>query len=208
MAPEGSVILALDPATKCGWAVYDGKGGYAAGSWELPKPEGNAQEEGARFLALAKHLTSVRVRYGPISLIVYEVAKNHKSTYAAHLFGGWIATIQLWAHTERNRAEVIDPTKPAYYPLMYSTVKKFATGKGNASKDDMRESMTERTVAMLKQYPPTVFEITLDLTDEDAVDATWILLCGQDMKARGVLGKKKPKKKRKTKAKAGRGPKA
>jgi Holliday junction resolvasome RuvABC endonuclease subunit len=170
------VILGIDPATRCGWAVYDGHTRYSAGAWQLPPPRGDAQEEGARFLALMRHLSGIKRVYPQIDTIFYEAVKAHKSTRQAHLYGGWVAAIQTWAHIQRVRH---DSATPHYHPLMYSAVKKWATGKGNATKEAMREHM-KATISDDR------FRWDIDINDADAVDALWVLMYGQHAIEEGI----------------------
>ena len=111
-------ILALDPGTKCGWAITGASGGV----WDL-KPN-KFDSGGMRFVELYKKLTTY-IR--DVDLLVYERVERHSSTYAGHIYGGILAVVQ----------GVCEEYLVPYKGIPVQTIKKHATGKGNAKKGDM-----------------------------------------------------------------------
>jgi Holliday junction resolvasome RuvABC endonuclease subunit len=112
-------ILAIDPATKCGYALYD-NGATISGVWDLgvKRYEGG----GMRFIRLENHLAQIL----PVDMVGFEESVN-KYADANKIYGGIIAVIQ--AQCEK--------TKSNYGPVHWATIKRHATGKGNANKEMM-----------------------------------------------------------------------
>jgi hypothetical protein len=77
-------ILAIDPGTKCGWAITGASGGV----WNL-KPN-KFDSGGMRFVELYKMVSTV---IDGVDLLVYERVERHSSVYAGHIYGGIIAVI-------------------------------------------------------------------------------------------------------------------
>ena len=110
-------ILAIDPGTKCGWALS----GVVSGTWDLGVQR--HESGGMRFVRLRRHLEKLL----PLDLIVYEEVHRHLGTHAAHIYGGIIAIIQSFG--EDHGIE--------FRGCPVGTLKKFSTGSGRANKDDM-----------------------------------------------------------------------
>ncbi len=111
-------ILAIDPGTKCGYAMSSTESGV----WNLSprRHEGG----GMRFFRLRNYLVSA---CEGADLVVYEEVRGHKGTDAAHIYGGIVAIIQ--EHCEMHSIP--------YSGIPVGTIKKFATGKGNSDKVTM-----------------------------------------------------------------------
>lgn len=123
-------LLAIDPGTNCGFAIRDEAGAIISGVWRLA----NSGHEGAgmRFVKLRKALNGlVNVT---ITQVVFEDVKRHLGTQAAHVYGGIIAHVMEWCE-KRNIP---------YTSLPVGTIKKFATGKGNANKEAMMAAAQAR----------------------------------------------------------------
>ncbi|HEY3175660.1 MAG TPA: hypothetical protein VGK94_07855 [Candidatus Polarisedimenticolia bacterium] len=86
------LILAIDPAISCGWAVGDagaGAGGLQrSGAWKLADPKDHPGQRFARLAALIRevHLTT------PISLVVYE-SGFHRGAAATRSHWGLVGVI-------------------------------------------------------------------------------------------------------------------
>lgn len=121
-------ILGIDPGTKCGWAVLDDGRRIASGVWDLSskRHEGG----GMRFVRLRCYLDEI-AGLG-IDAVGYEEVRRHMGVDAAHVYGGVVATIQAWC--ERRPGSSL---QLPYRGVPVGTVKKVATGKGNAKKDQM-----------------------------------------------------------------------
>lgn len=141
-------ILGIDPGTNCGWSLRDANGNHTSGVWCLKG--GRHEGGGMRFLRLRGYLNEIN-RTGKIDAVAYEEVRGHKGTDAAHIYGGVVAVI-----TEFCEAEGIP-----YQGIPVGTVKKHATGKGNASKEAMV------TAACKKWAGDYVF-------DDNEADARWI----------------------------------
>lgn len=130
---DGRVVLALDPATHCGWAVGRGDGaGFESGCVNLgvAAPGHPGRTANVLFEFLRRVLQSQAV-----DVLAYEEA-----TFGAHdprtqKFHNELAgVIKLFA--ERNQLELV-AANPAH-------LKQFATGDGRAAKADVRRAVLER----------------------------------------------------------------
>lgn len=111
-------ILALDLGTKTGWAYSEG----GSGVWDLAPRRHESQ--GMRGIKFSQSLRSYT---GLVDLIVYEEVARHLGTHAAHVYGGLLIVLQMFCEEQK-----ID-----YQGVPVGTIKKFATGKGNANKEAM-----------------------------------------------------------------------
>ena len=118
------MILAIDPATITGYAIINKKGTIKESGIIDLRPKRN-ESAGMRFVNMYKSIRHM-VDKG-ILMVVFEEVKNHKGTYAAQIYGGLVSCIQLVCH---------DYDIP-YTAIPVGTIKKHATGKGNANKQDM-----------------------------------------------------------------------
>ena len=141
-------ILALDLGTKTGWACsFDG----GSGVWNLTP--GRHESSGMRWLKFQQSLYIVQ---NTIELVVYEEIARHLGTHAAHIYGGLVAILQQWCLDNK-----ID-----YQGIPVGTIKKFATGKGNASKDMMIKAAKE---FVEKGTPGDVVKQVEDDNEADAI---------------------------------------
>jgi len=132
MTSDLKVILAIDPGTRCGY-VIGGAVWRSADTWNL-KP--NRHEGGGmRFLRLRRYLSEIFATTATRpDLVVYEEVRRHLGTDAAHIYGGIVAVI----------SGVCEEHDCPYMGVPVGTIKRFATGKGNASKDAMLSAVRER----------------------------------------------------------------
>lgn len=137
-------ILALDPATKTGFAHSSGPSGV----WDLRvKPD---ESSGMRLVRLQAKLNEIQTSLR-IDLLVYESARNMKHGNAIRVAGELQGTIKLWCENHGIEYQGISP----------STIKRHATGKGNASKAEM-------VIAAEIRWPTVVI-------DDNHADALWLL---------------------------------
>lgn len=143
-------ILAIDPGTRCGWAVRYAVG-MESGTWDLgaKRFEGG----GMRFVRLRAYLTELLDKVKPDVVVVEEIHR-HMGADAAHLYGAIVGLIQ-------EECERREPKVP-YSSVHWATVKKLATGKGNAKKDAMLAAANAR------------WQLQLGPKDENEADARWI----------------------------------
>ena len=85
-----------------------------------------------RFLKFEKMLQTFH-ELNPITAVYYEEVRAHKGVDAAHIYGGFLATLTNWC--EKN--------KIPYEGIPVGTIKKFATGKGNSNKEAMIQAAIE-----------------------------------------------------------------
>ncbi|WP_420818892.1 hypothetical protein [Oleisolibacter albus] len=126
-APSGAsrvphAILALDLGTVMGWALRAGDGTIVSGTEAFRQDRWSGG--GMRYLRLRRWLGEIATTTGGIGLIVYEEVRRHAGTDAAHVYGGFLATLTAWC----------EDRTVAYEAVPVGTIKRFATGKGNAGK--------------------------------------------------------------------------
>ena len=118
-------VLALDLGTTTGWALRGHDGLITTGTVCF-KPR-RFDGGGMRYLRFTNWLTEIDRLSGPISAIWFEEVRCHAGTDAAHVYGGLMATLTAWAELRGV----------PYEGVPVGTIKKHATGKGNASKQAM-----------------------------------------------------------------------
>ncbi|MBF0190245.1 MAG: hypothetical protein HQL99_03725 [Magnetococcales bacterium] len=128
---EGA-ILALDLGSKTGWALHQSDGTITSGTVEF-RP-GRFEGGGMAFLRFKKWLDEVRGFAGSIGYIVFEEVRAHAGVTAAHVYGGFLAHLSAWA----EQHEI------PYLGVPVGTIKRHATGKGNASKEEVMEAMRRK----------------------------------------------------------------
>ncbi len=90
--PCGS-ILALDLGTKTGWALRNVEGRILSGTVYF-KP-GRFEGGGMRYLRFRKWLTELKAT-GDFAAIYFEEVRRHAGVDAAHVYGGFLATLTAW----------------------------------------------------------------------------------------------------------------
>ena len=127
-------ILAIDPGTHCGYALMDTmtKTILASGVWELSI--GRHEGGGMRFVRLRRYIADII--QSSADVVFYEEVKRHMGTDAAHIYGGIIAVIT-------SECEGHAPPIP-YKGIPVGTIKRVATGKGNADKEKMMDAAAAR----------------------------------------------------------------
>ncbi len=118
-------ILALDLGTSTGWALRSAEGLITSGTASF-RP-GRYDGGGMRYLRFTNWLTEIDRVSGPVAAIWFEEVRRHAGTDAAHVYGGLMATLTAWAELRGV----------PYAGVPVGTIKRFATGKGNANKDAM-----------------------------------------------------------------------
>ena len=121
----GTSILALDLGTQTGWALLGRDGAITSGS-ELFKPQ-RFEGGGMRYLRFKRWITEVKQSADGLNAVFFEEVRRHAGVDAAHAYGGFMAHLTAWCEHH------LIP----YQGVPVGTIKKHATGKGNASKDDM-----------------------------------------------------------------------
>lgn len=119
-AQGGRCVLALDLGTTTGWAMSLPSGVVVSGSQSFR--QGRFDGGGMRFLRFQGWLHEIR-SHG-ITQVAYEEVRRHKGVDASHVYGGFQA--HLTAFCEQNQIP--------YEGIPVGTIKRYATGKGNAGK--------------------------------------------------------------------------
>lgn len=120
-----NTILALDLGTTTGWALMTRDGSITSGT-EAFKPH-RFEGGGMRFLRFKRWLTEIKQTSDGIDAVYFEEVRRHLGVDAAHAYGGFMAHLTAWC--ERHQIP--------YQGVPVGTIKKHATGKGNASKGEM-----------------------------------------------------------------------
>lgn len=125
-------ILALDLGTMTGWALQATGGGITSGtvSFRPSRFDGG----GIRYLRFRGWLDGMANDAGGFSAVHFEEVRRHAGTDAAHVYGGLLATLTSWCEQHAI----------AYQGVPVGTIKRFATGKGNADKAAMLAAMRTR----------------------------------------------------------------
>ncbi len=127
-----TTILALDLGTTTGWALRGSDGHITSGS-ESFRPQ-RFEGGGMRFLRFKRWLNELKAVTSGIDCLHFEEVRRHVSTDAAHAYGGFLATLTAWCEHHQI----------PYQGVPVGTIKKHATGKGNAGKEDVIASVTAR----------------------------------------------------------------
>lgn len=147
------MILALDLGTTTGWAIGEGDGKIVT-SGTMSFKVGRYEGGGMRYLRFARWLNEMHAAM-PVNECYFEEVRRHVGTDAAHVYGGLLAHLTAWC--EQNGVP--------YQGIPVGTIKKHATGKGNASKADMMAA------ARALGYHPT---------DDNEADALLLLGCAME----------------------------
>ena len=124
-----AIVLALDLGTNTGWAMQPINGPIAHG-W-LSLKGGRYSGGGMRYLLFSRWLSDLYSMSGEFSAVYFEEVRRHASTDSAHVYGGLMATLTAWCES-RNIP---------YQGVPVGSIKKHATGKGNADKAAMVAAM-------------------------------------------------------------------
>jgi len=126
------VVLALDLGTTTGWALRGQDDLITSGtvSFRPSRFDGG----GMRYLRFRGWLDQLARDVGSITAIYFEEVRRHVGTDAAHVYGGLLATLTAWSETAGI----------AYQGVPVGTIKRHATGKGNANKDAMMAAARSR----------------------------------------------------------------
>ena len=124
----GTAVLALDLGTRTGWALQERSGRICSGSQPF-RPQ-RYEGGGMRFLRFQRWLTELSRAAAPsvglaIDQVVFEEVRRHAGVDAAHAYGGFLG--QLGSFCEHHHIP--------YQGVPVGTIKRFITGKGNASKE-------------------------------------------------------------------------
>jgi hypothetical protein len=119
--------LALDLGINLGYAILRADGRIESGSERFAPRTGEGP--GVRWLNFRHWLIDIKRAHEPLTLIAFEEIIGHapNATYAAHLYGGFVAHLQAFGEHHQI----------AYRGFHAGKIKKAWTGKGNAKKPEM-----------------------------------------------------------------------
>lgn len=146
---ESQLLLALDLGTKTGWSVwkYDSAGNRSyvdSGTVSL------GSDGPTRVFRFRQALRELFARFGVPAQVAYELVYRHLGTQACHVYGALEGILQL----------EVEERKIGMHPVTVQGVKKVATGKGNAPKEQV-------FAAAVRRWGPQI-------TTHDQADACWI----------------------------------
>lgn len=125
-------ILALDLGTSTGWAMQTEQKTVIGGTQSF-KP-GRFDGGGMRYLKFTNWLNEMHRLMDGIQAVYFEEVRRHMGVDAAHAYGGFLAHLTAWCEYH----------KIPYSGVPVGTIKKHATGKGNAGKDEMIAAARKR----------------------------------------------------------------
>jgi len=124
-------ILCLDLGKTMGWAVCK-SGSIFSG---IEKLHGNRFSGGGMpFLKFRQWLDSLKCNGETFHAIYFEEVRRHLGVDAAHVYGGFLATLTAWCEDQ----------EVPYQGVSVATIKKHATGKGNAKKPEIIDAMQKK----------------------------------------------------------------
>ncbi len=147
--PRKSAVLALDLGTTTGWAMQLADGAIVSGTVSF-RP-GRYEGGGMRFLRFRSWLEEMLRSAPGLATVHFEEVRRHVGTDAAHIYGGFLAHLAAWCEMKMI----------PYQGVSVGTIKRHATGKGNADKQAVIAAMKSRGFAP---------------TDDNEADAIAILL--------------------------------
>jgi len=151
--PHGRTILGLDFGSNLGWAFRKSARRMFSGIGDFTPTQHRGG--GMRWILFRGFLVKTLTELEPAALAYELVVRTHASTQAAQVYGGFLAITM-----EECEARGIP-----YFPVNVTTVKRYATGKGNANKGAMKAAALER------------WGHAKELTEDEA-DARWIAETG------------------------------
>lgn len=119
----------------------------ASGTWDCGVRRG--ESDGMRYIRLRRSLGDLLDAY-PDAVLAYEEVRRHIGATAGHVYGG--ITAMVMATCEDHGVQ--------FTGIPVGTVKKHATGRGNAGKSEMMNAAVDRWA-----YAPG---------DDNEADALWI----------------------------------
>jgi len=124
--------MAIDLGTTTGWAMrtMDGQIAHGFASFRPNRYEGG----GMRYLRFKRWLTELKQATEGLDAVYFEEVRRHAGVDAAHAYGGFMAHLTAWCEHHQI----------PYQGVPVGTIKKHATGKGNAGKADMIAAMQAR----------------------------------------------------------------
>jgi len=126
---DGPTLLCLDLGTTTGYAIRFARGAILSGmrSFRSSRYDGG----GMRYLRFRGWLDEVLRHCRTIDAVFFEEVRAHAGTDAAHVHGGFLATLTAWCEEH----------EVPYAGVPVATIKRHVTGKGNAGKQAVIEAV-------------------------------------------------------------------
>ena len=132
MPATRTVVMAIDLGTTTGWAMrtLDAQVVHGFESFKSSRYEGG----GMRYLRFKRWLIEIKQSVDGIDAVFFEEVRRHAGVDAAHAYGGFMAHLTAWCEHHQI----------PYQGVPVGTIKKHATGKGNANKEQMVTAARQR----------------------------------------------------------------
>lgn len=141
--------IGFDLGMKCGWSIRHPGRHIDCGVYNLKG--GRFEGGGMRFVRFRKFVEGMLDLRSGIGIVGYEEVRRHLGTDAAHVYGGLQAIL----------TEICEARDLPYLGIPVGTIKKHATGKGNANKEAMLSAARNR-------WPD------LSIEDDNVADALFV----------------------------------
>ena len=132
-----SVILCLDLGTQMGWALIGNDDQVDSGTVSFSVRPGEGP--GMRFVRFRRWLNEIKSAHEEINEVHYEDVRRHIGTTAAHVYGGLLAVLMMWAEHHQI----------PYRGVGVGVIKKGACGNGAAKKPAMIAAMKARGYSVM-----------------------------------------------------------
>jgi Holliday junction resolvasome RuvABC endonuclease subunit len=110
-----------------------------------------------RFLRFTDWLVEIAMHAHGFRRVVFEEVRRHAGTDASHVYGGFLGTLTAWCEQKSI----------AYQGVPVGTIKRYATGKGNADKAAMIAAMRARGFAPADDNEADALALLLWATDAE-----------------------------------------
>ena len=127
-----SAVLALDLGSHAGWALWQADRSITSGTAHFTPQR--FEGGGMRYLRFKRWLTELKQTSDGLDAVYFEEVRRHAGVDAAHAYGGFMAHLTAWCEHHQI----------PYQGVPVGTIKKHATGKGNAGKAAMLAAMQAR----------------------------------------------------------------
>ena len=151
-------ILALDLATRCGWAHRDECGNFSSGVWDLSPNDGGDME---RLNLFRDRLTCGLAC--SVDLVVHEDTRFFRGGPATRIYYELLTLLKIWAH---DNGLPLEPVNVASLKKFVVPVRHRVTERG--FKIPVLANKEEMLDAARKKWPGVVF------TSDDEADARWL----------------------------------
>ena len=131
MMKDKKTIICLDLGTVTGWAIRNKHGRIMSGFAEFRNRRFDGG--GMRFLRFSRWLEETHsvLGLGEINAVYFEEVRRHLGVDAAHVYGGFMASLTSWC----------EDNKIPYEGVPVGTIKRFIAGSGRAKKSDVIEAI-------------------------------------------------------------------